>query len=122
MITHPTPLNPLTDRHRSENLPSCERLSKSHKGFRFRACATSRTTVYSAILGVFLSPTVKTPWTLTQNAPKRRGSEQGRIFSGPQKQNLIFTPLSPKKTLSRGLISTALRNFRPQTALTLVVH
>jgi len=52
----PPPLNPLTDLHQNLHrslsrgyLPPCKISFRSDKGFRFRACATSCTNVYSAI-------------------------------------------------------------------------
>jgi len=54
---HPPPaLNPLTDNHQNLHrwlrlgyLPTCKMLLRSDKVFRFRACANSRTILYSAI-------------------------------------------------------------------------
>jgi len=102
------PLNPLTDHHQNLHrwlrrgyLPPCKILFRSDKGFRFRACATSRTNVYSAIFWV-LTITYSQDATTDINAKyiKRRGSAQGCAFWGPQNQNLTSTaPFSPKTAI-----------------------
>ena len=57
-LTPPPPLSPLTDLHQNWQgwlcrgyLPQCKILFRSDKRLCFRACATSRTIVCSAILG-----------------------------------------------------------------------
>ena len=74
----PSPLNPLTDIHQNVHrwllrgyLPPCKILFRSDEGFRFRACATSRTNFYSAIFWGSNNHIAKTPpRTSTQNTSK----------------------------------------------------
>ena len=86
---HPPPLNLLTDPrqnlHRSLRrgyLPPYKTLFRSDKGFRFRACTTSRTIVHSAILFWVLTITYSQDATTNINAKyiKRCGSAQGYAF------------------------------------------
>jgi len=108
-FNHPPPLNPLTDHYQNLQrwlcrgyLPACKILFRSDKGFRFRACATSRTNVYSAIfLGFQQSPTAKTPpQTPTQNTSKDAVLRKDVPFGGSQNQNLTSTPpFSPKTAI-----------------------
>jgi len=72
----PPPLSPLTDLHRNWQrwlcrgyLPPCKILFRSDKGFRFRACATSRTIGDSAILF----------WVLNHLQPRRHHRYQRKI-------------------------------------------
>jgi len=74
------------------------------KGFRFRACATLRTIVYSAIFFWVLEITRSQDATTDIDAKyvKSRGSAQGCAFSGSQNQNLTSTHPFPPKTAILG--------------------
>jgi len=74
----PPPLNPLTDLNRNlcrwlrrRYLPPCKILSKSDKGFRFHACASSRRLFTWLFFWFCPSPAAKTPpRTSTPNTSK----------------------------------------------------
>jgi len=70
------------DLPRRRYLPPCKIVFRSDKGIRFRACATSRTNVYSAIFWGVLTITYSQDTTTDINAKyvKRRGSAQGCAF------------------------------------------
>ena len=100
----PPRLNPLTDPHQNLHrwlcrgyLPPRRILFRSDKGFRFRACATSRTIVYLAIFLGVLEITYSQDATTDIDAKyvKRRVSAQGCAFWGSQNQTLTSTPPFP---------------------------
>jgi len=75
-------------------------LFRSDKGFRFRACATSRTIVESAIFLGVLEITYSQDATtdIVAKYGKRRGSVQGCAFWGSQNHTLTSTPPFYPKT------------------------
>jgi len=105
----PPPLSPLTDLHqnwqrwlRRGYLPPCKILFRSDKGFRFRACATSRTIGDSAIFFWVLEITYSQDATTDIDAKYviRRGSVQGCAFWGSENHTLTSTPpFSPKTAI-----------------------
>jgi len=127
----PPPLSPLTDLHqnwqrwlRRGYLPPRKMLFRSDKGFRFRACATSRTIGDSAIF--FLG-------SRNHLQPRRHHGHRRKIrhktrfcarmclLGVPKPYFNIYTPHFPLKPPFWGPIMTVLRNFRPKTALALEV-
>ena len=90
-------------------------LSRSHKRFRSRACATSRTMVYSAIFGVLTI-------TYSQDAITDIDAKdvllcKDVLFGGLKPKLKHLHPLFPMPPFW-DLISTVLRIFGRKTALT----
>ena len=111
----PPPLNPLTDHHQNLHrwlcwgyLPSCKILFRSDMGFRFCACATSRTNVYSAIFWGSNNHLDRPIQRRRHHGHQRKMRKKtrfcaGMCLSGSQNQNLTSTPpFPPKKTAILG--------------------
>ena len=126
----PQPLSPLTDLHQNWQrwlcrgyLPPRKILFTSDKGFRFRACATSRTIGDSAIFfggsGNHLQPR-------RHHGHRRKIRHKTRFCArmcllGVPNHTLTSTPPFSLKPPFWGPIMTVLRNYRPKTALALEV-
>jgi len=112
----PPPLNPSTDLHQNFHrwlsrrcLPPCKIYSRSDKGFCFRACATSRTKLFTPLFfGVQeITYSQDAPTNFDAQYVKRRGSWQGCAFLESQNLNLTFILPFSQKTA----------NFRPDFVL-----
>ena len=112
-------------------LPPSEILSRSDKGFRFRACATSHTKLLGYFCFYHLQAPIKfedatTPTDIDVGLKyvKRRGSALPRKdvpLRGSQNQNLTFTPPVPEKRHFGARFRWYLEIFGRKTALTLEV-